>query len=195
MDEESYYPSSEYTSSSLEEAESSVSQGSDDEYMRYLCRDGVTIDVCRKVARKGLQTAYNNAIAYARDKNADALRERLFISGAQFSRDMKEVLGSLDVIRTIILPPMVRTVKQGAFYRSTVLRSAVLNEGLEVLGTDWHNANGSMNSGVFEASGVRKIRLPSTLKRIEYSAFELSLNLRNIVLPDKLEYIGTRCFY
>ena len=195
MDEESYYLSSEYTSSSLEEAESSVSQGLDDEHMRYLCRDGVTIDVARKVTRKGLQTAYNNAIVYARDKNADALWERLFISGAQFSRDMKEVLGSLDVIRTIILPPMVRTVQQGAFYRSTALWSAVLNEGLEVLGTDWHNANGSMDSGVFEASGVRKIRLPSTLKRIEYSAFELSLNLHNIVLPDKLEYIGTRCFY
>lgn len=41
---------------------------------------------------------------------------------------------------------------------------------------------------------MEHVFLPSTLKRIEYSAFEGCKNLRQIKLPGKLEYIGMEGF-
>lgn len=51
---------------------------------------------------------------------------------------MKMVFEGPDDIRTIIFPNMVRTVRQGSFSEVKSLRSAILNEGLEMLGTDGH---------------------------------------------------------
>ena len=69
-----------------------------------------------------------------------------------------------------------------------------MNEGLEVLGTDEYKEDGDMRAGAFEDSGLRKIKLSSTIKRIEYFAFENCKNLRSIALPDGLTYIGKMCF-
>ena len=41
---------------------------------------------------------------------------------------------------------------------------------------------------------MEHVELPSTLKRIEYSAFENCKSLKSISLPNGLEYIGERCF-
>ena len=69
-----------------------------------------------------------------------------------------------------------------------------LNEGLEVLGTDEYPDDGGTWCGVFEQSSLECVELPSTLKRIEYSAFEECKNLKSINLPEKLEHIEKRCF-
>ena len=61
---------------------------------------------------------------------------RTCTSGVEFGRDMRETFGGPDDIRTIIFPEMVRTVRQGSFRGVKSLRSVVLNEGLEVLGTE-----------------------------------------------------------
>ena len=47
---------------------------------------------------------------------------------------------------------------------------------------------------VFLNSALESIRLPSTLKGIEYSTFENCKNLKSVWLPDKLERIGKQCF-
>lgn len=39
------------------------------------------------------------------------------------------------------------------------------------------------------------MELPRTLKRIEYSAFEDCRNLKGILLPERLEFIGKRVFF
>lgn len=64
-------------------------------------------------------------------------------------------------------------------------------EGLEILGVDEYLNNNNTCCGLFEQSGVKHVGLPSTLKKIEYSAFKDCKNLKNIVLPGRLEYIGT----
>lgn len=49
--------------------------------------------------------------------------------------------------------------------------------------------------GVFEGSAVKSVVLPSTLRRIEYHAFQGCEKLEDIILPERLEFIGKYCFY
>lgn len=44
----------------------------------------------------------------------------------------------------------------------------ILNEGLEALGIDEPGPDKDKPSGVFEDSGLERVRLSSTLKRIEF---------------------------
>ena len=67
-------------------------------------------------------------------------------------------------------------------------------DGLEALGTDEYTSDGKWLYGVFEESAVEHVKLPSTLRRIEYDAFKKCKSLKSIDLPKKLEYIGKRCF-
>ena len=93
-----------------------------------------------------------------------------------------------------MLPASLRMIAQGAFAKCKSLKTVEFSEGLEVLGTDEYTDKGGMWYGVFEESSIESVDLPSTLKKIEYSAFENCKNLKHIELPDKLEYIGKRCF-
>lgn len=66
-----------------------------------------------------------------------------------------------------------------------------------MLGTDEFLLNDifvEQHHGAFGYSSLEHIELPFTLKEIEYGAFENCKNLKNINLPDRLEYIGKRCF-
>lgn len=56
-----------------------------------------------------------------------------------------------------------------------------LNEGLETLGTDERSDDGCMYYGAFEESAIERISIPSTLKKIEYSAFESCKDLELVV--------------
>lgn len=105
---------------------------------------------------------------------------RLCVSDTQFSRDMDELIEALDELRTITFPRTVRTVRKYAFYWIDGLRSAVLNEGIEVLGEDSYYSDGDAYPGVFENSGLRRIKLPTTLRRLEYSVFKDCKSLRNV---------------
>ena len=89
----------------------------------------------------------------------------------------------------------MRIIRQSAFYKCPNLRKAVLNEGLEALGTDEYPEDKSRRwPGVFEESSIEHVELPSTLRRVERCAFGKCRNLKSIGLPKKLEYIGNRCF-
>ena len=59
-----------------------------------------------------------------------------------------------------------------------------------MIGTDEYTKDGKMYYGVFQESAMERIELPTTLKRIEYNVFKYCKNLKNIQLPDSLEYIG-----
>ena len=98
-------------------------------------------------------------------------------------------------VENVVLPSTLRTVSQGTFALCKQLRSVVINEGLEVLGTDTYLNNGELYHGIFDNSGLRSIKLPSTLKRIEYEAFRYCGDLTEIQLPDGLEVIGRQVFF
>lgn len=74
------------------------------------------------------------------------------------------------------------------------LRSAVLNEGLETLGTDECMPDGKRYPGVFQESGLEHVKFPSTLKKIGYRVFMDCEKLKVVHLPDGLECIAGSCF-
>lgn len=57
----------------------------------------------------------------------------------------------------MILPDSVRTVSQGAFCGCKDLKKVVLNEGLEVLGSEEHSNENTILNGVFEDSALEDI--------------------------------------
>ena len=116
----------------------SVRPGWDDEREDYSCRNGERIEVPHRSASvrelDRTKTVPRNWIAYAVGEGGT----RATISGVEFGRDMKMVFGGPDDVRTVIFPKMVRTIRQGSFHNVESLRSVVLNEGLETLGTEEH---------------------------------------------------------
>ena len=97
-------------------------------------------------------------------------------------------------LESFVAPKGLRTVHQGAFYKCEHLKTVKFNEGLEVLGMGEQPDSMDLN-GVFEESAVENVELPSTLRVIEYDAFMDCKNLKNVQLPEKLEYVGNSCFY
>ena len=71
------------------------------------------------------------------------------ISGVEYGRNRETVFGGPGDIRTIIFPTMVRIIRQGSFYGIKSLKSVVLNEGLEVPGTEERSLDQFTFCGVF----------------------------------------------
>lgn len=96
----------------------------------YTCRDGKRVEVqCGTVE----QNCPRNLVKYARNKS-QRLHSSVTVSGTQFCRDMAEIFGSPDAIRTMTFPVTIRTVHDYTFDEAKRLRSMVLNDGLRVLG-------------------------------------------------------------
>lgn len=97
---------------------------------------------------------------------------RAFVSGAEFSRDIAEILMGTRGLRTFSCPRSIRTVGPGAFHDVATLRSVVLNEGVETIcGTVFHN------------SGLQRITVPRTL-RDEDGALSSCETIRTIWVED-----------
>ena len=70
----------------------------------------------------------------------------------------------------------------------------MLNEGLEVLGIEDQSLDQSVFYGVFQESGLERVKLPSTLMVIEKQTFMGCGSLRSVQFPDGLTEIGLRAF-
>ena len=90
-----------------------------------------------------------NVLVCKKDERSQTLQTSASVSGLLFGRDMREVLGAPNGLRTVIFPKMVRKICQGSFYDVRPLRSVILNEGLEALGTDEYQPDGDLYKGVF----------------------------------------------
>lgn len=164
---------------------------------RYFCLDGKPIDAPHRTASvRDLDEQVSvpaSCVRYARDAREYGLQPRIVVSGVELCRDMVSVFGGSDGIRTITLPPQVRNIRQGAFHRVRSLRKAVLNEGLETLGTDDRTKYKDW-CGVFQRSALRTVRLPSTLRTIKCNAFAFCRNLKGVELPAGLQTIQRGAF-
>ena len=140
-------------------------------HRQYTCRDDTRVEVpCKTAFIRDLnkeKTLLSNWVRYVRDSH-ERLQPRIAVSGVEFDRGMKTLLGGPYGIRTIIFPHTLKIVRQAAFSYVRSLRKAALNEGLMTLGTNELTPNGNWYPGVFQDSGLRGVRLPSTLRKIEY---------------------------
>lgn len=106
---------------------------------RYACADHTHIQLSPRTAKlRDLNARVErptNSIIYTKDRKSRRLKPTITPSGAALSRDMKSLFGGSDGIRTVTFPNTVRSVRQGAFFDIPTLRSAILNNGLEALGT------------------------------------------------------------
>ena len=89
----------------------SVTPGWDDERGDYSCRNGEHVEVPHRSASvrdlDETKAVPRNMIRYSAGKR----EPRACISGVEFGRDMKEIFGGPDDIRTMIFPKMVRTIR------------------------------------------------------------------------------------
>lgn len=97
-------------------------------------------------------------------------------------------------LRSVTLPNSLRAIHQGAFGECKKLRRAVLGEGIQTLGVEEYDDDRDQYVGVFQECALEEVRLPTTLKRIEYRAFADCEELRQVRLPDGLTTLERFCF-
>lgn len=97
-------------------------------------------------------------------------------------------------IEEIILPTSVKEVGAAAFANCKWLKRVQLNEGLETLGQREVLYGEECEGKVFQETAIESIKIPSTLKRIEYETFNCCKNLKSVEIPNGVEYIGEYCF-
>ena len=85
-------------------------------------------------------------------------------------------------------------VAKGAFCDCRDLKSAVLNDGLEVLGHDSSSAEDEYWGMAFAKSGIESIRIPSTLRVIGTYTFLECASLKSIEISEGLEKIAAAAF-
>ena len=115
----------------------------------------------------------------------------VFLSGAMFNRDMTELIDAAKSVKTITFPNTVKDVLRDTF-ESTVVRSAVLNEGLKTLGMRADN----YCNGIFNCTPLRSVTLPSTLQMLGDHTFYNCEQLRRVTFRtgSRLEKIYLYCF-
>ena len=128
----------------------SVRSGWYDGRAGYMCWDRTHVHVLRRTANARdldeTRTLSRNIIMYTVSKR----EAKTIVSGVVFGRDLKTIFGGPDDIRTMIFPEMIRTVRQSSFHCVEPLRSVVLNEGLETLGTERRSYDKPIFYGVFQ---------------------------------------------
>lgn len=142
------------------------------------------------IRSNNVEMVCSNSILYTGSRRTRVSAQRI-----EYDRAMTEISGCSNKTRTVIFPPGIRTLGQNAFLMASSLRQAILNEGLEVLGTDEYAHTEQLRFGTFSESGIEKIRLPSTLKVIEACAFYDCKKLKSIQLPEGLVKIEKKCFF
>ena len=135
---------------------------------------------------EGLNSIDAYAFSYCKSLTKAILPESLQSMG-------KKAFSDCSSLREVCIPAGLKVIPEGAFYYTCGLESLAIPEGITEIGSSafyrafWYDKN---------RSGDKPIRLtmPSTLKRIESSAFASNNNIVELTLNDGLEYMGYNCF-
>lgn len=131
-----------------------------------MCEDGVKLILPHggEVGEKQLpMRAMRNGITHVTATCKDGTTQPLLIvlaSGTAFNRGINWIIRGGRRTRTVIFPYTITRVGPPAFCGVKALVSAVLNEGLTILGTIQPRNH---KFGAFWDSGLKRVRLPSRL--------------------------------
>lgn len=98
----------------------------------------------------------------------------------------------IDGIKYVVISEEEKTAS-AIRYSSSISGELVLPEKVEIKGQTYTLTELS-NSFMNGASGLTKVTLPSSIKRIAGSSFNGCSSLKEINLPEGLEYVGGSCF-
>ena len=87
-------------------------------------------------------------------------------------------------LESVKLPASLRMISQFAFAKCSNLKTVKFSEGLEVLGVGEDTDKDLLCEDAFDGSAIESVQLPSTLRRIEYNAFDSCENLKSVTLPN-----------
>lgn len=119
---------------------------------------------------------------------------RVVVSGTLFDRKLEKAARSTLGVRTIAFPKTTRLFRGGAFRGIKTLRAALFPD-IETLSVSALRGESEACMGVFEYSGLARVRLPNTLRTIDKQVFQFCSELRRIELPEGLQKIGEKAFF
>ena len=98
---------------------------------------------------------------------------QLFIAETKFNRNMSQIVKGAKDTKTVIFPSTVRESSERTFSYTSV-QSVVLNEGLKTIGSE-----------VFLNSNIKRITIPKSVTKIEYSVFYDCKNLKQVMFEEE----------
>ena len=99
------------------------------------------------------------------------VKSGLFVSGAEFTRDMRELIRGAHGCRTIAPPKILKRVCEYAFECIDSLASVILNDGLEEICEE-----------AFSKNGLKRVELPPSLVNIAQNAFSHCFKLKSVYI-------------
>ena len=79
------------------------------------------------------ETVFMNRLVYVRSEKDVESRVRLLVSELELDRDMSSLVGVAKSVKLVTFPRSIKEVRCRTFKSNRLLKSAVLNEGLERL--------------------------------------------------------------
>ena len=91
-------------------------------------------------------------------------------------------------LSSVVIPPSVETIGAGAFHRCYSLESVTFNSGLKRI------ENGNWKGAFMDCTSLKELILPETLEYIGDMAFVGCSNLETILLPESINDYGSNVF-
>ncbi|EKJ5635651.1 leucine-rich repeat domain-containing protein [Campylobacter coli] len=90
----------------------------------------------------------------------------------------------LDTKAEVVIPKDIKVI-EGGFFQNDKIRKIIMNEGLEVIGSD----------AFYQCGAIKEVAFPASLKRVESWAFIGCCKLKSANFKEGLESIGERAFW
>lgn len=102
-------------------------------------------------------------------------------------------------LETLTIPSTIEYIENGAFSYQGDFTQSIIGKciySMKKATGAYTVPDGIVNitPNAFNGSEITSVSIPSSVNRIEYSAFENCKNLTNVILPESVDFVGVRAF-
>ena len=108
----------------------------------------------------------------------------VFAEGSRL-REIRDSCFASTALKTFEAPPGLQKISNGAFSFCKNLQRVVLNEGLEIVGTD--NKKSRYENGAFECSDIKELVIPGTLVNLSENSFRDCIFLERVWVEQRCQ--------